>query len=126
MTAYSTRDVAGLMGLRPGQVRAYARAGLFDPVRGPRRAYQFSFRDLVLFRTARGLSAARIPHARIRRAMSRLREQLPHGIELSEVRIGTEGNRIIASNRGVAWNPESGQFHLDFWSVSASEVVPRS
>src|SRR6185295_7758357 len=85
-----------------------------------------SFRDLVLFRTARGLSAARIPHARIRRAMGRLRHQLPRGTELSEVRIGADGDRIVASNRGIAWNPESGQFHLDFWAASNAELAPRS
>jgi tetratricopeptide (TPR) repeat protein len=112
--AYSTRDVAALLDLSEKQIRAFVRAGFLVPPRGPRGELRFSFQDLVLLRTAKGLVAASIPSRRVRAALSRLREQLPHGRPLSAVRILADGNRVIARDGREVWNPESGQALLDF------------
>ena len=61
--SYTTREVARLLEMPEQEVRAYARAGLIEPERGPRGTYQYTFRDLVLLRTARSLGAADVPHA---------------------------------------------------------------
>ena len=37
MSGYGAREVAKMLGLSVGQVRAYVRAGFLDPTRGPRR-----------------------------------------------------------------------------------------
>src|SRR5215207_3200062 len=76
-TGYSTKDVAALLGLSPAQVRSYVRAGFLSPQQGSRGEYYFSFQDLVLLRTAKGLLAARVPRRRVRLALQNLREQLP-------------------------------------------------
>lgn len=123
MKSYSTRDVARLLGLSPAQVRGQARAGFLAPERGPRRAYRFSFRDLVLLRTAKALADARIPGRRIHRALKRLVRQLPRGRSLSEVRITAEGDRVVVRDGNAAWNPESGQLVLDF---SVAELATRA
>ncbi|HEY8022835.1 MAG TPA: tetratricopeptide repeat protein [Thermoanaerobaculia bacterium] len=112
--AYSTRDVASLLELSETRVRAFVRAGFLAPPRGPRGELRFSFQDLVLLRAAKGLVAARISSRRVRAALSRLREQLPHGRPLTAVRILADGNRVIARDGGEVWNPESGQTLLDF------------
>lgn len=114
MSGYTTRDVAKILGMTPEQVRGFARAGFLTPSRGPRGELRFSFQDLVLLRAAQGLAAARIPARRIRRALHRLKGQLPQGRPLSGLRIVAEGERIVVTDGETAWHPESGQLVLDF------------
>ena len=55
MNAYSTRDVAALLGLSIAQVRSYVRAGLLAPSRSAAGRYHFTFRDIAFLRTAKEL-----------------------------------------------------------------------
>jgi tetratricopeptide (TPR) repeat protein len=114
MKSYTTRDVARLLGLSEAQVRSHARVGYLAPDRGPRNAYRFSFQDLVLLRTAKALSEARIAPRRIRRALRALTRELPAGRSLSGIRISSEGDRVVVRDGSAAWNPESGQLIFDF------------
>jgi len=52
--------------------------------------------------------------ARIRRSLKRLRQQLPRGRALSELRLTALGHDIVVHDEGVAWTPDSGQLVLDF------------
>ncbi|HEX4962147.1 MAG TPA: tetratricopeptide repeat protein [Thermoanaerobaculia bacterium] len=113
-SGYSTKDVAALLGLSAGQVRSYVRAGFLAPRQGPRGEYYFSFQDLVLLRTAKGLLAARVPQRRIRLALQNLREQLPEGRTLTGVRISAQGHHVVVRDGRDMWNPESGQALFDF------------
>jgi tetratricopeptide (TPR) repeat protein len=123
--AYSTREVAELLGIAPARVRSYARAGLLEPGRGPGNRYRFSFQDLVLLRAAKGLLDARVPARRVRRALTIVKNQLPSGASLSEVRITADAERVVVRHGGVAWNPESGQLQLDFEvSELAGRIAP--
>ncbi|CAN0586032.1 unnamed protein product, partial [Laminaria digitata] len=47
-SGYSTRQVAGLIGLPPARIRHYARRAVVMPERGPRNEYRFGFRDVVV------------------------------------------------------------------------------
>jgi tetratricopeptide (TPR) repeat protein len=123
MKSYTTSDVARLLGLSAGRVRSLARAGVLSPDRGPRGALRFSFQDLVLLRTARALSEARLPARRIRRALRRLVDQLPRGRSLSELRITAEGDRVVVRDEQTAWQPDSGQLLLDF---TVAELATRA
>jgi tetratricopeptide (TPR) repeat protein len=114
MTAFTTGDVAHLLGLAPAQIRTFARSGVLSPDRGVRNVYLFSFRDLVLLRTASGLLAARVPPSRIVRALLRLRTQLPEGRALTEVHIRADGDDVVVHDGGAQWDPITGQFVLDF------------
>lgn len=112
--SYTTRDVARLLEIPEHEVRAYARAGLVEPERGPRGAYHYTFRDLVLLRTARSLGDAHVPHSRIRRALEALRLRLPEERQLSELRIRAVGDEIVVDDAGASWNPDSGQLQIGF------------
>ena len=114
MEAYTTRDVARLLGLSEAQVRCQARSGFLRPGRGPRNSYRFSFQDLVLLRTARELADSSVPPKRIRGALCRLARRVPDGRPLSALRIMAEGQRVIVLEDGSAWNPESDQLQIDF------------
>lgn len=117
MKVYSSREVAKLLGISLRQVYGHARAGFLKPARGKRRAYRFSFQDLVLLRAARTLADANIPARRVRSAFRRLVRELPEGHSLGNLRISAEGRRIVARDGTRTWNPESGQLQLDFRGV---------
>ncbi len=89
-------------------------SGFLSPEQGPRGEYRFSFQDLILLRTAKGLLAARVPHRRILQALRNLREQLPEGRPLTGVRISAQGHHVVVRDGHEVWNPESGQTLLDF------------
>ena len=109
--------------MSPGELRGYVRAGLLSPERGDRGELRFTFQDLVFLRSARGLTEARLPPRRIRRALTALRERLPEGSPLAAVRLGAEGSRIVVEDGTGRWQPESGQILLDFGEAEGS--VPR-
>jgi tetratricopeptide (TPR) repeat protein len=113
-SGYSTKDVAALLGLSASQVLSYVRAGFLAPVQGPRGEYYFSFQDLILLRTAKGLLASRVPRRRVRLALQNLREQLPSDRPLTGVRISAQGHHVVVRDGRDVWNPESGQAVLDF------------
>lgn len=119
---YSTGEVASLLGLSAGQVRAFAAAGFLEPGRGTRGELRFSFQDLVLLRTAKELSDANVPRRTLVRSLLALRQQLPTDRSLTELRITSDGDAVVASDGGAAWNPQSGQLHIDF---SVAELAAR-
>lgn len=125
MRGYTTREVAEVLGLSASRIRSYARSGLLDPARGPRNEYRFSFQDIIVLRAARELLGAHIHPRKVRRALRRLRSQLPGGRPLTAVHIATVGERVVVRDRDTVWDPESGQVLFDF-SVAelASRVAP--
>jgi tetratricopeptide (TPR) repeat protein len=120
---YSAEDVAKLIGVSVRQVHSYVRDGFLAPAVGDDGRPRFSFQDVVLLRTAAGLTAARIAPARVRRALARLKQQLPEGRPLTAVAIAAEGNRIIVRDGGARWNPESGQVLFDFRVAELAEGI---
>jgi tetratricopeptide (TPR) repeat protein len=124
MAGYGVRAVSKILGLSATQVRSYVRAGFVAPDRGARGEYRFSFQDLLVLRTAQGLVAAHIPSGRVRRALKRLREQLPEGRSLSGVHIAAEGDRIVVTEGASRWQPESGQALFDFGAADIAGREP--
>lgn len=124
VAGYSARDAASIVGSSPAEVRSAVRAGLVAPRRGPRGEYRFTVQDLVLLRTAKDLSD-RIPARKLRRALRRLREQLPSGRSLAGLRITTLGEELVVREGRRSWKAESGQGVLDFEVAElAGRVAP--
>ena len=114
MTDFSTHEVAKILGLPDSKIRSCARAALLAPVRGPGGRLRWSFQDLLLLKTTRGLLEARVPPRRIRRMLASLRRQLPDDQALSSVSIYADGRRAIAWDGTARWQPDSGQFLFGF------------
>jgi tetratricopeptide (TPR) repeat protein len=114
MTVFSTREVAKILGLPDSKIRSCARAALLAPTRGRGRRRQWSFPDLLLLKTAKGLLDAGVPTRRIRRMLASLRRQLPADRALSSVTIYADGRRVVAWDGGARWQPDSGQFLFNF------------
>jgi tetratricopeptide (TPR) repeat protein len=122
MKAYSTREVAELLGVSIQRVRALIRAGVVTPQHA-RGKNVFSFQDLVMLRTAKGLADANVPSRRILRSLKALSAQLPADRPLSAVRVQIDGDRVIVRDSNSSWEPESGQTVLDFSIRELGEKV---
>lgn len=111
---YGARDVERLLGLPRSTVRALIQAGFVKPARGPRGAWQFSFQDLIVLRTAQALSAAGVPPRRITRSVKELRRHLPEAMPLSGLSIGALADRVVVREGARRWQADSGQYLLAF------------
>lgn len=114
MKAYSTREVADLLGIPAQRVRWLVRSGVVAPRLGASGRFEFSFQDLVLLRTAKGLADANLKPRKILNALRALAEQLPADRPLSAVRVQIDGNRVIVRDNSTSWEPESKQTLFDF------------
>ena len=78
------------------------------------RQPRFSFQDLLILRTANGLLESGIPVGRIRKVLASLKLQLPDDQALSHVKIYADGRRVVVWDDTGQWQPDSGQFLLNF------------
>jgi tetratricopeptide (TPR) repeat protein len=126
VTGYTTQDVARMIGVSAGRLRAYLRAGVLSPEKGTRGELRFSFQDLLLLRKAEGLVSQRISPHRVRRALKKLRERLTDEQPLTGVSLGTDGPQVVVHERGARWQAESGQvlFTFEKQELTDSGAVP--
>jgi tetratricopeptide (TPR) repeat protein len=114
MHQYGVRDVEKLLRLSRSAIRSLVAAGFVTPTRGPRNALLFSFRDLIVLRTAQALASAKIPHRRILRSLRELRSRLPEEMPLSGLSIGAYADHVTVREGASRWLAESGQYLLSF------------
>ena len=119
---YTTGEVAGLIGLTHDQVRQYVKRGIVEPKRGGRREYRFSFQDVVLLRTAKGLLDDKVPSRKAISALTKLKGRLPEATPLASLRIFADGKDVVVRDEKELWGVESGQGHLDFGAPLAAET----
>ena len=114
MTHFTTREVAKIALLPDARIRSCVRAGVLAPHRDRRGRLEWTFQDLLLLKTTKGLLDARVPLARIKRMVGSLRRQLPDDQTLSSVTIYADGQRVVAWDGAARWQPDSGQFLFNF------------
>jgi len=130
MHQYGVREVEKLIHLPRSTIRAFIEAGFVSPVRGPRKAWLFSFQDLIVLRTAQALATANVPPKRIARSVKALRDHLPESMPLSGLSITAVADRVVVKEGRSRWQAESGQYLLAFegdpadGSLSVIEPVP--
>lgn len=122
MKAYSTREVAELLGVAPARVRALARTVIAEPARDERGRLRFSFQDIVMLRQAQSVLNGHAHPRRAWRAIRTLGQQLGTR-PLSSIKIRVEGRDVLVSASNTTWNPESGQTLLDFSGEARAESV---
>jgi len=123
MKRFTTHEVAKILALPEERIRSCIRAGFLRPERGPGRQFQFTFQDLLLLKTTKGLLDSRVPVKRIRRLLASLRRQLPDGQQLSSLTIYADGHRVVAWDGTARWQPDSGQFLFNFEVNKVAEQV---
>jgi tetratricopeptide (TPR) repeat protein len=111
-SGYSTRDAAQLAGLTESAVRSCARAGLLSATAGGLPA-RFSFQDLAVLKSVKGLTAGGVSWRRIRRQLVELRRRVaPAG--LSSLHLSASGRQVVVREGAFAWQADNGQMLLDF------------
>jgi tetratricopeptide (TPR) repeat protein len=114
MQRYGVREVEKLLRLPRSAIRSLIEAGFVSPERGPRKAWLFSFQDLIALRTAQALVAANVPRRRITRSVRELRRHLPQSMPLSGLSICAVADRVVVREGGRHWQADSGQYLLAF------------
>jgi tetratricopeptide (TPR) repeat protein len=120
MQSYSVRDVERVLRLSRSAIQGLIKGGFVRPTRGPRRQYRFSFQDLIVLRTARALTQAKVPPRRIRRSLEDLRQHLPEAAPLSGLSIRAIGDRVVVRDGKTHWQVDDGQYVLEL-DVSVSQ-----
>jgi tetratricopeptide (TPR) repeat protein len=123
---FTAADAARVLNASESQVLTFARLGGIEPATGTGGIPTFTFQQLLLLRTTQGLVAAGVPPRRVRKVWTSLRRQLRSDLPLTSIRILADGERAIAWDGRARWQPESGQFLLDFdaGEVAASAAAP--
>jgi DNA-binding transcriptional MerR regulator len=112
MRSYNVHEVERVLRLTRSTIRGLVNAGFVKPERGARREYRFSFRDLIVLRTARALIDAKVPRKRIHRSLEDLRRHLPESMPLSGLSICAVGDRVVVRDGQTHWQAENGQYLL--------------
>jgi len=119
---FDTAQASRIAGVPATRLRQCVRAGLVSPTRDRRGRYRFDFVDLVLLRTMRGLLGRGVPIPQIGRVLDSLRRQIGSR-PLARLAVYADGERVVAWDGESHWQPESGQFLLNF---EANRVVQRA
>lgn len=100
------------------QLKSWERQGLVEP------SESYGFQELVALRTLARLRTARIPPAKIKRALTTLRQKLSGVTDpLTELRIYSDGPRIRVQIGGQRMESDSGQLLLDFGEKELLRLV---
>lgn len=112
---FSPREVAKLLGLTPARLRSLDKAQIVSPsaTRNGRRAY--TFQDLIALRATHDLLARRVRVKDVAQAIGALRRALPRVTRpLQELRIVSDGRKVVVQAEDGVFEPVSGQMMLDF------------
>ena len=123
---FSCGEISRLLDITPARLRTLDRAGVVSPTarRRGRRAYTFS--DLIALRTAQSLLQQRVRLRDVTRAVTALRKSLPKVTRpLQELRIVSDGERVVVRSQDGAFEPLTGQMLLDFEVKTLRDDVVR-
>jgi Flp pilus assembly protein TadD/DNA-binding transcriptional MerR regulator len=112
---FSPREVAKLLGSTPAKLRSLEKAEIVSPsaMRNGRKAY--TFQDLIALRATHDLLARQVRVKDVAMAIGALRRALPRVTRpLQELRIVSDGRRVVVQAEDGTFEPISGQMVLDF------------
>jgi tetratricopeptide (TPR) repeat protein len=115
LALFTSREVERLLGADRSKLRSLHRAGIVSPtgLRGGKPAYTFS--DLIALRATFDLLAKDVKLREVAKAISALRKTLPRVTRpLQELRITSDGRKIVVRAEGATFEPTTGQMMLDF------------
>jgi tetratricopeptide (TPR) repeat protein len=112
---FTGTEVAKLLGISSGRLRTLDRAGIVSPS-GRRKGHRaYTFPDLIALRAARDLLARKVRLRDVARAVDNIRTTLPKvSRPLAELRIVSDGKRVVVKSPAYSYEPLTGQMLLDF------------
>lgn len=112
---FTSREVAKLLGVTVGRLRTLDRSNVVSPsaVRNGRKVY--TFQDLIALRATHGLLKQHVRLRDVAQAIGALRRALPRVTRpLQELRIVSDGRKVLVQGEDSIYEPVSGQTVLDF------------
>lgn len=122
MGEYSTAELCRIMRLDQSQLRTCLRAALL-PIPRVRTSRTYTFQDLVLLRTTKGLTEAGVPVRQIQKVLACLQRQIRDGQVLTSLKIYAFRKRVVVWDGSYCWQPESGQFVFNFDSTGTVAIL---
>ena len=119
-SGYSTREVADTLGLAQQRIRRYRQRLLLASKCEESGEYRFSFQDMVLLRTAKGLLEADVAPRRALAALAKLTGS--NEKPLSAMRVSADGGTVVVRDGEALWDAETGQGHLSFAARPPGQV----
>jgi tetratricopeptide (TPR) repeat protein len=119
---YSAADLCRILRLDGSQLRACLRAALL-PLPGVDPSCTYTFLNLVVLRTTKGLTDAGVSVAKVRKILGCLERQLGEDTSIASLKIYASGKRVVVWDGASRWQPDSGQFLLNF--ETAQMLPPR-
>ena len=123
-TYFTTGEVARILDLSGARLRSCLRSALYlTGQMGPR---EFTFQDLLLLRTTKGLLDAEVPISRIRKMLYSLKRQLPEDQQLWKMRFYADGRRVVVwdgNAHGTRFGPILFDFEPLVWLVSSPQTA---
>ena len=109
---FTAADLRRILRVSEAGLRSCLRAALLPVSHTP--PCRYSFQHLVLLRTAQGLKEGGVSVRRIRTVLLSLQRQLGDGQAMSSLKIYASGKRVVVWDGLSHWQPDSGQFLLNF------------
>jgi len=125
--AYSPSDLRRILHMNEAELRSCLRSALL-PLSTPKQRQSYSFQQLVVLRTAKGLREAGVSVRHIRKVLQSLQRQLGESRTMSSLQVYASGRAVIVWDGTHRWQPDSGQFLLNFEarpSASPRRLEPR-
>ncbi len=112
---FTAAEVSRLSGLSLSRLRQLDRAGVVSPTSRASRRRAYTFRDLIALRMVQCLLTREVRMRDLAAAVKALRGRLPKASRsLAELRIVSDGRRVVVRSAEGAFEPLTGQMLLDF------------
>jgi len=122
---FSPREVAKLLSLKPARLRTLAKAHIVAPSAEKDGKPAYTFQDLIALRATLML-ARDVKLGEVKKAIGALRQTLPRVTRpLQELRIVSDGRRVVVRARDGSFEPVTGQMVMDFQLGALREDVVR-
>jgi tetratricopeptide (TPR) repeat protein len=111
---FTRSEIARLLAITPARLRTLDRAGI-SPTGRKRGRRAYTFTDLLALRTAQTLLDRKVRLRDVTRAIGALKRSLPKVARpLSELRIVSDGRRVVVHAPDGSFEPLTGQMLLEF------------
>ncbi len=107
--SFSREELRRILGLSERQLVAWQKQGLVAA------SGHYTFSDLIAVKTIQKLRQNKIPLKKIQRSVQALKRKLKEVQHpLTELKISSDGHRVIVNYRGAAMEPDTGQLLFNF------------
>ncbi len=123
---FTRAEIARLLHMTPGRLRTLDKNSVVSPSGRQRGRRAYTFQDLIALRAAQALLANRVRLRDVTRAVATLRQSLPRVTRpLSELRIVSDGRRVVVRTQDGAFEALTGQMVLDLEVKTLRDDVVR-